>query len=573
MVSLMTALWFASSRRPTACRSSRTRRRCCTRSTTCSAGSTVVPDDAAPVRRAAVLPEPHQGPGPGRLLDGLGRARRDGADLGRARAPLRRRALRRAGRRPPDRADRRRRARRGRLLGGDRRPDGGRLGEVMWVVDLNRQSLDRVVPDIAAGRLAAMFEAAGWQVREVKYGGCALFERDGGERCARASTRCPTRSTSGCCAPTPPSCASGSRSARCRPATTPSCCAAFRDLGGHDLAALIDGYRGRRRARPPERRVRLHDQGLAAADRGPPGEPLRAADRRAVRRAGGRARHRPGRPVGGRSSRQRRRPSCARATARRLRARAAGAWSRRPRCRTTLGREHRGSESTQQAFGRFLVDLVREAPEVAAAGRHRLARRRHLDQPRRLDQQGRHLVARRPDRLVRRRHRHARALARDRPRPAHRARDRRGQPRRPARRARRDVVARRPAAAPGRHDLRPVRRPRARAVVVRDLRGRPVDPRRHAEGRHARPGGRRAPVGDHAVDRDRAAGLRRLGAGVRAGPRVDVPARAVAARAPGRRVGVLPALDAPDRPGAGRRRAARAVLAGGYRLRPQGARV
>ncbi|HKH19290.1 MAG TPA: pyruvate dehydrogenase, partial [Solirubrobacteraceae bacterium] len=30
-----------------------------------------------------------------------------------------------------------------------------------------------------------------------------------------------------------------------------------------------------------------------------------------------------------------------------------------------LGREHRGSESTQQAFGRFFVDLAREAPEVA----------------------------------------------------------------------------------------------------------------------------------------------------------------------------------------------------------------
>ena len=37
-----------------------------------------------------------------------------------------------------------------------------RLGEVLWIVDLNRQSLDRVVPDIAAGRIAAMFEAAGW---------------------------------------------------------------------------------------------------------------------------------------------------------------------------------------------------------------------------------------------------------------------------------------------------------------------------------------------------------------------------------------------------------------------------
>ena len=55
-----------------------------------------LPDDAARVRRAAVLPVAREGPRPGRLLDGLGRDRRDGADLGRARAPLRRRALRRA---------------------------------------------------------------------------------------------------------------------------------------------------------------------------------------------------------------------------------------------------------------------------------------------------------------------------------------------------------------------------------------------------------------------------------------------------------------------------------------------
>ena len=45
-----------------------------------------------------------------------------------------------------------------------------RLGEVLWVVDLNRQSLDRIVPDIAAGRMAAMFEAAGWHTATVKYG-------------------------------------------------------------------------------------------------------------------------------------------------------------------------------------------------------------------------------------------------------------------------------------------------------------------------------------------------------------------------------------------------------------------
>src|SRR5579862_7439042 len=56
------------------------------------------------------------------------------------------------------------------------------LGEVLWIVDLNRQSLDRVVPEIAAGRLESMFEAAGWQTITVKYGHWLreLFERDGG---------------------------------------------------------------------------------------------------------------------------------------------------------------------------------------------------------------------------------------------------------------------------------------------------------------------------------------------------------------------------------------------------------
>ncbi|WAU82517.1 hypothetical protein O1Q96_23895 [Streptomyces sp. Qhu-G9] len=56
------------------------------------------------------------------------------------------------------------------------------LGEVVWIVDLNRQSLDRVVPGIAAHRLQGMFAAAGWQVITVKYGTCLqdLFARPGG---------------------------------------------------------------------------------------------------------------------------------------------------------------------------------------------------------------------------------------------------------------------------------------------------------------------------------------------------------------------------------------------------------
>jgi pyruvate dehydrogenase E1 component len=48
-------------------------------------------------------------------------------------------------------------------------PLGG-LGNVTLLVDLNRQSLDRVVPGIRIRSLARMFEAAGWQVLEAKYG-------------------------------------------------------------------------------------------------------------------------------------------------------------------------------------------------------------------------------------------------------------------------------------------------------------------------------------------------------------------------------------------------------------------
>jgi pyruvate dehydrogenase E1 component len=61
-------------------------------------------------------------------------------------------------------------------------PAVAELGEIVWIVDLNRQSLDRVVPNIAAGRLQGMFDAAGWQVLTLKYGRLLeeLFTRPGG---------------------------------------------------------------------------------------------------------------------------------------------------------------------------------------------------------------------------------------------------------------------------------------------------------------------------------------------------------------------------------------------------------
>ncbi|SJN16070.1 Pyruvate dehydrogenase E1 component [Microbacterium esteraromaticum] len=57
------------------------------------------------------------------------------------------------------------------------------LGELVWIVDLNRQSLDRVVPNIAAGKIERMFAAAGWQVLTVPFGARLeeVFRRPGGE--------------------------------------------------------------------------------------------------------------------------------------------------------------------------------------------------------------------------------------------------------------------------------------------------------------------------------------------------------------------------------------------------------
>ncbi|MBV1892473.1 MAG: pyruvate dehydrogenase, partial [Ilumatobacteraceae bacterium] len=57
------------------------------------------------------------------------------------------------------------------------------LGNVMWVVDANRQSLDRVIPDQKIKKLIELFDGAGWHVVEVKYGSLlqAAFERPGGD--------------------------------------------------------------------------------------------------------------------------------------------------------------------------------------------------------------------------------------------------------------------------------------------------------------------------------------------------------------------------------------------------------
>lgn len=57
------------------------------------------------------------------------------------------------------------------------------LGNVTWIIDVNRQSLDRIVPGVRVAQWRQQFAAHGWDVREVKYGRKlrAAFASENGE--------------------------------------------------------------------------------------------------------------------------------------------------------------------------------------------------------------------------------------------------------------------------------------------------------------------------------------------------------------------------------------------------------
>ena len=249
-------------------------------------------------------------------------------------------------------------------------PSVAKLGEVLWVVDLNRQSLDRVVPDIAFGRLAGLFEAAGWQCITVKYGRRleSLFERPGGPELRRRIDEMPNEEYQRLLRAEPADLRKrlpgrGRNLARLVDQLPDSeLRAAFRDLGGHDLGALIEAYRAVEADRPtvifaytikgfslpieghPENHSALltdeqfgrlaEELGADAADPWalPPPDSPEAELCAAAAIALAREEPEPRRP---------------------------------PPVPRSLEREHRGVVSTQQAFGRFFVDLVHEAPEVA----------------------------------------------------------------------------------------------------------------------------------------------------------------------------------------------------------------
>ena len=249
------------------------------------------------------------------------------------------------------------------------------LGEVLWIVDLNRQSLDRVVPDIAAGRLAAMFEAAGWHVITVKYGRqlAELFERDGGEALRRRIDEMSNEEFQRMLRASPAELRERLPDGRDAAALKRliadvedrALMSAVRDLGGHDLGMLLDAlaeadsvidrpsvifaftikaWRLPTEGHPANHSALLDSEqwrGLAAdldADAADPWArfPAGSPEAELCARAAERLRREPVTPVAP------------------------------PAVPASVGREHMGRVSNQQAFGRLFVDLARAAPEVAA---------------------------------------------------------------------------------------------------------------------------------------------------------------------------------------------------------------
>ncbi len=129
------------------------------------------------------------------------------------------------------------------------------LGDVMWLVDFNRQSLDRVIPGVRIAQWRGQFEAAGWHVVEVKYGRRlqAAYARPGGDLLREWVDAMPNEQYQSLF---------GLEGDALReqfldgaalgvtelvadvPDGGPGCLADLvTDLGGHDLGAMLDAYR------------------------------------------------------------------------------------------------------------------------------------------------------------------------------------------------------------------------------------------------------------------------------------------------------------------------------------------
>ncbi|MEX2221266.1 MAG: 1-deoxy-D-xylulose-5-phosphate synthase N-terminal domain-containing protein, partial [Candidatus Rokuibacteriota bacterium] len=139
------------------------------------------------------------------------------------------------------------------------------LDNLFWIVDFNRQSLDRIVPDARRGQLREWFRGAGWHVIELRWGKRlrALFERPGGER-LRARLEGMGNAAYQSLLRLPPAGARKAVTATAAGETDPAVDrllaeipdeavgALVADVGGHDLPSILEAYEeaGRPRSGP-----------------------------------------------------------------------------------------------------------------------------------------------------------------------------------------------------------------------------------------------------------------------------------------------------------------------------------
>jgi pyruvate dehydrogenase E1 component len=252
-------------------------------------------------------------------------------------------------------------------------PAVAELGEIVWLVDLNRQSLDRVVPNIAADRLRGMFAAAGWQVITLKYGHLLqeLFGRPGGAglrqridtmtnpeyqrllRCDAAELR---RRLPGDGADAT---AIAELVAGLDDATLVD---AVANMGGHDLAALDQAFTEIDDTRPTVI-FAYTVKGYGLATQGHPQNHSALLSDEQLRELAVRVGTNPEQPWQSFRADSAAHALCA-ATANRLR-REPVAEQAPPSVPTDIGRTPTGMATTQAALGRVLLDLTRQAPGAA----------------------------------------------------------------------------------------------------------------------------------------------------------------------------------------------------------------
>lgn len=134
------------------------------------------------------------------------------------------------------------------------------LGEVLWVVDLNRQSLDRIVPDVQIHRLQGMFQAAGWQVLICKWGMHIhqLFSQPGGADFRVRMEQMPNEEYQRLLRSQPEqlperllgSNPSSSLRSLIGSLHVKTLASVVRDLGGHDIGLLLNTYKEVDNTRP-----------------------------------------------------------------------------------------------------------------------------------------------------------------------------------------------------------------------------------------------------------------------------------------------------------------------------------